>query len=64
MAPLEEFSPDWMELKYPKNRRGFGLGRKEREAFQMGENISKREEQMERNWGSSQEVAVGFCCGW
>lgn len=47
MAFLEEFSPDWVELKYPKSRGGFGLGRKERKAFQVGENISKREEQLE-----------------
>lgn len=51
MALPEEFSPDWVGLKYPENRGGFGLGRKEREAFQWKENISKREKQMEHNWG-------------
>lgn len=51
MALLEEFSPDWVGLKYPESRGGFGLGRKEGEAFQVGENISKREKQMEHNWG-------------
>lgn len=33
MALLEEFSPDWVGLKYPESRGGFGLGRKEGEAF-------------------------------
>lgn len=56
MALLEEFSTDWVGLKYLEGREGFGLGRKE------GANIpDRREKQMEHNWGARWEVAAGFC---
>lgn len=61
MALLAEFSTDSLRLNHPERGEGFGLGRKDGEAFQVGENISKRGKQMEHNLGIRRGVAEGFC---
>ena len=60
MTFLAEFSTDRVRLNHPESR-GFELGRQDGEAFQVGENVSKRGKQMEHNWGIRRRVAESFC---
>lgn len=60
MTFLEEFSTDWMRPNHPESR-GFEVGIKDGEAFQAGENVSKRGKQMVHNWSIRSGVAESFC---
>lgn len=60
MTFLAEFSIDWVRPNHSESR-GFELGVKVGEAFQAGENVSKRGKQMEHNWRIRSGVAESFC---